>query len=68
MLGKKSSNELFKKIKKQLMSMITLLEVGEKKMKNIVTYTTKKQYAFYKFVTYQKEHPGKATLSMQNKM
>lgn len=50
------------------MSMITLLEVGEKKMKNIITYTTKKQYAFYKFVTYQKEHPGKATLRMQNKM
>lgn len=22
----------------------------------------------YKFVTYQKEHPGKATLRMQNKM
>lgn len=49
------------------MSMITLLKVGEKKVKNIVTYTTKNNM-LYKFGTYQKEHPGKATLRMQNKM
>lgn len=50
------------------MSMITLLEVrGKKTMKNTVTYTTKKNM-LYKFGTYQKEHPGKATLRMQNKM
>lgn len=45
---------------------MTLLEVREK-MKNIITYTTKNNM-LYKFVTYQKEHPGKATLRMQNKM
>lgn len=49
------------------MSMITLLKVGEKKVKNIVTYTTQNNM-LYKFGTYQKEHPGKATLRMQNKM
>lgn len=49
------------------MSMITLLQVGEKKVKHYNIYTTKNN-TLYKFGTYQKEHPGKATLRMQNKM
>lgn len=49
------------------MSMITLLFVEEKKVKKHYIYTTKNNM-LYKFGTYQKEHPGKATLRMQNKM
>lgn len=48
------------------MSMITLLEVEEKRVEKHCNLHYKKQR--YKFVTYQKEHPGKATLRMQNKM
>lgn len=60
--------ELLKKNnQKQVMSMITLLFVEEKKVKKHYIYTTKNNM-LYKFGTYQKEHPGKATLRMQNKM
>lgn len=64
MLGENTLNERFKKIKNK--SWLCSLEV-EEKMKNITAYTTKNNM-LDKFGTYQKEHPGKATLRMQNKM
>lgn len=48
--------------------MITLLEVRGKKDEKHCNLHYKKNNMLYKFGTYQKEHPGKATLRMQNKM
>lgn len=43
------------------------LEVGKEVTAEFTDFTTEKTIRF-KFRTYQKEYPGKATLSMQNKM
>lgn len=51
---------------KKLEQMIMSTRNGRKDV-NITAYTTKTNM-LDKFGTYQKEHPGKATLRMQNKM
>lgn len=49
------------------MSMITLLKVGEKKVKNIITYTTE-TICFINLELTKKNIQAETTLRMQNKI